>query len=440
MAYVKIPEKLLRASTKELDRELRLIPKKEQYGKWFLNQNAFYQQVYRLGGYSIIKRYGDNYVIRELTDDFIHRNFLPVSKTIFAELKIKNIKERVKQWSCEKLEKYLFKTACEIYPEDRVDTEITKYEGCDEVNVTIYYPELKISNSVELEHTLRDIYVRYRFLLYGDWILHDINLTRTSYEIKEIRKGYIFSHTYSSNNPIQWSQEFCYGYTALSDFISSCKHRDSNFIDYFSNLLLSFEEYLQWESLEGKPFVSITTFSATTSVDGLSFSSGIYFYPRRKELLQLTLNNVNLEYDFNIVDGKYVINLKQETVNNIRELLTTNYPDFCFVLYDNQSYTRNSDRVYDKVKSIHGKDSVVTFKGEVKKMNIVDIDTIDNICIKDTYSIHVLILDYIINTLELKLKNYLIKKQLGWKPKEILIQEPQEVLEEEEEMFFQIEP
>ena len=429
MAYIEIPEKLLKASAKELDKELRLIPGKEQYGKWFLRDNKFYQQVYRAGEYSIIQRYEDNYVRKECTSVLIYG--IPISKTVLANLKIQNIKESVKQWSCERLQKYLFEAACKLYPEDRVDTEITKFDGFNEVNVTIYYPELKISNSVELEHTLRDVYVRYKFLQYDtDWRLYAIGLTRTSYEIKEIRKGYIFSHTYLSYDPIQWSCEFCYGYTSLDTFIATCKRSESNFIDYFSKLLLAFEEYLQWESLEGKPFISITTFSDTTSVDGLSLRTSVPFNGRRKDLLQLVLDGINLEYDFNIVDGEYTINLKQETVDNIRELLTSNYPDLCFILYDNKSYTRSSDGVYDKVKSIHGRDSVVTFKGEIKKMNIVDIDTIDNIVAKDTYSIHVQVLKYVVDTLELKLKNYFIKKQLGWKPKEILVQEPQELLEE----------
>ena len=432
MAYVNIPEKLLKASTKELDKELHLVPGKEKYAKWFLRGDKFYQHVYRSGRISIIKEYEKGHLKREETDDLTYYH-IPISKTILANLKIKNIKESVKYWSSERLQKYLFKTACELYPEDRVDTEISEYDGFSTVDITIYYPNLKISNSVELEHTLRDVYVRYRFLLYSDgWKLDNISLTRTSYEIKEIRKGYIFSHTYSSYNPIEWSSNFCYGYTELEKFISNCKSSESNFIDYFSKLLLTFEEYLQWESLEGRPFISITTFSYTTSVDGLSFKPNILFSSKKKEFLQLVLDNVNLQYDFNIVDGEYVINLKQETVESIRELLTASYPDLCYILYNNLSYTRIPDNILNKVKSIHEKDSAVTFKGEIKKMNIVDIDTIDEIRAEDTYSIHVAVLKYVIDTLELKLKNYFIKKQLGWKPKEILVQEPEVMLEEQD--------
>jgi hypothetical protein len=428
MAYIQLPEVLLKTDTKKLKKLLTPISN-PQYSKWFIKENIVWENIFKSGNLTILKNtYKD---IRKIaTSDILYMDYVPITFKVFEEIKRKNIAQIPKQWDIDKVYNYLNKVACELYSEERVDViSSTK----DDIDVIIYYPEIKITNSIELEHTMRDVYIKYSFYKnseYG-WGLEQISISRTTFEIRELQAGYIFSHTPSRDTPVCWNSTFCYGSTDLGDFVSNCTDYSYNtlFTEYFPKLLLAFDEYLQWESLEGVPYNKIDNLLSNIDTSDLEKSSRCYYSGINTELIYKVLDNVHLGYNYVLADGKYSIMLTEEAMEDIRNFLTVTYPTYCYIWYNGESYNKRSNSPAKKALMYHGQDSAVKFKGEIKKICVVDIEDIKE---KEyEYSIHKCILDYVKDILELKLKNYLIQKQLGWKPKEILVQEPQVVLEGE---------
>lgn len=429
MAYIQLPEILLKADTKKLKKLLTPISN-PQYSKWFIKENIIWENIFKSGKVTILKNTLNKDTRKIDTSDILYMDYVPVTFKVFEEVKLKNLMQIPKQWNVDKVHTYLNKIACELYSEERVD--VTKVED-DSIDVIIYYPEIKITNSIELEHTMRDVYIKYNFYKNYEcgWGLDNISISRTTFEIRELHTGYIFSHTPSRDTPICWSSTFCYGSTDLGDFVTKCTGYYDNalFTEYFPKLLLSFDEYLQWESLEGVPYTKIDNLFSNIDTASLEKSPRCYYSSVDREIIHKVLDNVQLQYNYILADGKYSIMLTEDAIENIRNFLTITYPTYCYIWHNGESYNKKSNSPATRALKYHGENSAVKFKGEIKKICVVDIDDIKE---KDyEYSIHKCILDYVKEVLELKLKNYLIQKQLGWKPKEILVQEPQVVLEEE---------
>lgn len=138
----------------------------------------------------------------------------------------------------------------------------------------LYYPELEIKNSMGTVHTIYDMVVEVGCNLDRG------NLTglcgkRYSFSNAELAVGYVHSHlpAWDSTNEEGEDtdsltfQSFCTGGgTPFSKLIDSVNKRNSaKEIDLF---LTQLTEYLKWESLEGRPFISMKDIGNSDTADG----------------------------------------------------------------------------------------------------------------------------------------------------------------------------
>ena len=133
--------------------------------------------------------------------------------------------------------------------------------------LVIYFPEIVIKNSLDLEHTITDLFVRFKF---DDFFVAKGTLEgkRITLSIREFLNGYGHSHLCPPG--VAWN-DFCLGHDAFSNqmryFSELCyQDLDSKKISDLSEIdvlgaLLNLSSYIGWESLEGGPHRKIEDLS-----------------------------------------------------------------------------------------------------------------------------------------------------------------------------------
>ena len=154
------------------------------------------------------------------------------------------------------LKNFIKKKFIDTYGEDRVDvtTQMGNY-----IQVIVHFPEITITNSIEVEYTVYDLYMKMTFGCYGELI--DFAVTRTTYEDSEVLGGepsegydfYTHSHA-TTGSPGHW-KSWCFGNTDLARVRN--KLMGGNLL-MLSNFLWGINESFKWESLEGGPHYQIT--------------------------------------------------------------------------------------------------------------------------------------------------------------------------------------
>lgn len=407
-----LPEKFLRMSEKELEKEL--LFKNRYTRKWVEMYGSIYQVVDKTCGRFILKQDESNYLVMVSTESFTY-DYNDITIDSIKELKKNNSKNILKTWSQDRMENWLRKTALTYYKEEDVD--VVYDDDNDLLNLIIHYPEFTVRNSIELEHKLRDVYMKYSFRK-GDYgyYLYSIELARTTFEAREIFNNYVFSHC--NNNPIKnYSDSFCYGSTDLSRFIGKCKQSDNHPYSYLQSLMLNFEEYLQWESIEGTPYKYIAYLNrynqSNTSIVSMPYLPTTY----KNQAIRLILGSgLVFNHEYKVTD-KYEVKFSDSVINSIDELLTRELPlidrsrEYLFERKGNQSVKRNTS-LLSSLNSYHNQTSNVVFKGERLKMTICDYDNFINREDVSEKKIHTLILSSIVTELQNHLQNYLITKKL----------------------------
>lgn len=158
----------------------------------------------------------------------------------------------------------------EIIREELVKVYVDHYgiERVDAVDkdrylyITIHFPEIIVKNSLGINHTIRDLYVR---LIYycedsNKIFIESFNAKRATFTLDEFRSGYNFSHLSSGLN--DWGH-FCMGgstpfassYFRASDsnYMHSQKNFDT-FIERTNVFCFALDAYLEWESITGGPY------------------------------------------------------------------------------------------------------------------------------------------------------------------------------------------
>lgn len=127
----------------------------------------------------------------------------------------------------------------------------------DEYNLYLHYPELTITNTLGLSHTIYDLVVRIYITPEGE--VQDLMGKRYSFSKIEITKSYNHSHLPRRTNTFEY---FCLGKdTPFAKLKNSLESVNS---EQFGMFLLSLTSYLQWESIEGNPYISIVDLKPTT--------------------------------------------------------------------------------------------------------------------------------------------------------------------------------
>ncbi len=147
------------------------------------------------------------------------------------------------------------KVAREIYGEDKVTEESNA--------VIIHFPEIQISNSDQITHTIRDLYVRIHIDLFErdeedeeeDEMQLNIQVmgVRTTFTLPEVLNKYMHSHL-STGGFGKW-MNFCLGKSDFGILISNITLDPTE--EQWQLFFLSLDRYVRWESIEGGPYFKI---------------------------------------------------------------------------------------------------------------------------------------------------------------------------------------
>lgn len=201
-------------------------------------------------------------------------------------------------------------------------------------NLYIHFPIINISNSLEQRHTIKDMYVKIeinRVYIYG-W--------RKTLSYKEYKSSYSHSHTPFN---IGSFSKFCLGSSVFNSLVMDvmvCKSRAN-----WEMLLLSIENYLSWESLEGGPYRKIADIGNTSCVSTSELSSNLgaimpHIPKECFEVSKIGISFIKGRQDFFNACDKY---------SKIRELYTL----------DNEAILEEIELIHNQERGIFWKDKKI---------------------------------------------------------------------------------
>ena len=203
----------------------------------------------------ILARKGTVVILRNklgVTSDLVS-NIDNLTYPKFKEIVSKKYTEGTVFQNLEAVAKYLRKSLVKVYGEDRVDIS-----SCTVLSsVKVYFPKVVVKNSLDMEHTITDVYLEFKF----QWLerkkalrLYEIILFRATFTPAEVGSGYIFSH--ANGTPGSYTSSWCFGGTNMSDYIKKCDDKINPKDVLF--LVSQLYGYMQWESIAGVPYKYIS--------------------------------------------------------------------------------------------------------------------------------------------------------------------------------------
>ena len=216
-----------------------------------------------------------------------------------------------------------------FYENTNTDTSMIKkniieYFGADKVDFTdndfpqkviIYFPEKIVENSNGKFHKIYDIYLKIQISKnsicyidsYYNTVLPSFNigiigLTRTRLSPIEYNKGYHFSHT-SIGNGSDW-KVCCLGNGILNTLVRKSISLEEEILGF----CVALDTYLEWESIEGVPYIYFSKLNDVVSGHYLSL-------PNTSTVLKNTIHSL-CHIKPNIVNH---INIATNSVSLIRE-------------------------------------------------------------------------------------------------------------------------
>lgn len=206
----------------------------------------------------------------------------------------------------------LYNKAKEYYGEDNV---FIKYN-----TVGIHYPILKITNSNQLSHIIKDawVVVDYNF---------EINYIRSSVTFEEVLSCYSHSHV---SNLVPFFSTMCLGhgdFRNLTQILSAAILNDEPISeDDVEGYMYLLDNYLHWESLEGTPYKKMelvhNALQRNCATNQMSLSFDVCMSNITQDMLEkltLTLNenqDVQLMRDDNIKETLSLMLPKEYGLNN----------------------------------------------------------------------------------------------------------------------------
>jgi hypothetical protein len=140
--------------------------------------------------------------------------------------------------------------AKDIFSEERVDINLVDNA------VIIYFPEIIITNSKNLFNKVDDLYIRFKlnqFDIESCWLGVAFEGTRTKLTLRDFQSNYTHSHLHGSSR-YKFSN-FCLGSSDFNLILQEIMSAPTKY--NWELLLMSLENYLKWESLEGGPYCKI---------------------------------------------------------------------------------------------------------------------------------------------------------------------------------------
>lgn len=370
--------------TYEEFKELQKLTEKEFKEKFITKFKAGYYTYYKGGIVKILaifknarnqtvvifEELGSKRVVSFTSCDRGNRNSIVSSKRKREE-ELKKFQDFKRQSIINKCPEPLYrKLAIDSFTSVFETTSINEKEGG--LYLTAYLPKVTITNSVGSTHDMLDVYLRFGF-----WSnkLYSVEIARGTLTLSEIRSvnSYIFSHVSSHESyACKWYDSFCYGSdTPLSKLVASFKM--GNTVE-FTELFILFNEYLKWESLEGKPYRYINDVQKVVLGDAVSIPDyKVTSIPQVKNVYLPAIADIIPNLSYTIADlgkNRFFTKLTPESINLIDTTLSSIGTDLYHT--DGQYSYESVDmeyilKRYNDTKVI----SQVIFNGETVKGKVV---------------------------------------------------------------------
>lgn len=250
---------------------------------------------------------------------------------------------------------------------DRSD-KLLGFRSAISYNLILYYPEVTIRNHQRKEHLIKDLYVKLpiTFHSYGAVIKRTYGI-RGSLTLEEMKRGYSHSHLQSGH--FTSFKSFCLGGGPLR-----LKMYDYNFdnnipsskleLQYIFTLL---NDYLQWESKSGVPYILFEYVGKTTFTESVDDSLIENIFKRiRIPSIRYTLKNNFINV---IIDDKFEKDLHVEL---LKYYSTSSL--YCFKDSSGRYLKNNPSQINDQLLELEGI-NLFKFRGESVKFKILNVDT-----------------------------------------------------------------
>jgi len=261
------------------------------------------------------------------------------------------------------------------------------------LTVVIHYPELKVTNKLNRSIHITDMYVQFHITQQGDIHKKGLLGRRGSFTESQLEKNYSHSHLPSSATTFFTS--FCLGsgtditMSMMMLYEQMLNKNKEEVPNVFNLFLLNLKAYLQYESLEGGPYIKMSTLT-----DNAVVKSSII------ELINLgryIARNLDNNYFYDLINGLvkenaiFIINDKLVFKDDYFEKLLvsllisvgfsfSNYP-FSFIIYSNGEVVNKLGSIDLKYK-IEGK--YVLFKKTKRPVILTNASLTDNFEVKVT--------------------------------------------------------
>lgn len=215
-----------------------------------------------------------------------------------AEVRLKALRDQVSK---------IHEVLTGIYGENYefVDANIERADQQSSINIK--FPEITVTNG-HIKRTIKDLWVRLNFVTVrsGKQLrlrFAGMSGTRSAMSVNEFQSSYMFSHLRTSNNMISW-HGFCLGHT---DFAMNVAQLQDTFdIDKFELFLHQLNSYLQWESLDGGPYVRLD------SIQQRNAPAQATTEDINKAYAALMNSDINIPCGYNIGNSEYYVDKTEQ--------------------------------------------------------------------------------------------------------------------------------
>ncbi|MGL4343554.1 MAG: hypothetical protein ACRCRZ_03245, partial [Metamycoplasmataceae bacterium] len=187
----------------------------------------------------------------------------------------------------------------------------------NKIECIIHYPEFYITNSSNLKHKIKDLFIKITFV--NGIIRTSLEGLRTTYSKLDYVKQYNHSHLSGFQN---YFNNFCLGTnTIIVNKLIDINSKETNFTkeDIVSLLVITDQKYVGWESIEGRPYKYIKNINLESTLN---------------EIYEINL----IEIYENFIENK--INIKIDVIeSNFVKIFNINYKDLEIKLTD---YLKNN--------------------------------------------------------------------------------------------------
>lgn len=244
------------------------------------------------------------------------------------------------------------------------------------VDITVYFPEVDISNEKDRHHTIKELYVRTGIKADGR-MGRPLMMLRTRYTTDELTVGYKHSHTgrIRGNSDLRFT-DCCLGEapirSTVAELVSECD------LDRWNVYCLQLDQYVGIESLDGGPYVKMEEIG--TKIDRNSYYlydwNEIHKYSSTmlepwilyKFLLTTPINFVTR--DGVLIPAMSALECALRVTEICKEAVSTKRHLVSGVLIGNRLYSSNGTRVNISGIMAYEGAELLTFKGESKYLSI----------------------------------------------------------------------